>query len=94
MTEHLHAIGATLIAFLLAFQTATAATSPSSPPFNPRTRSSGIVTANASYSRWDPLPGHFSPFLRFSGREGDIVTYSVLIGVAADDKIAIKGDIP
>ena len=60
-------------------------------PYNPRIRSSGHVTGNATYSRWDPLPSYFGPFLRFSGREGNIVTYSVLIGVSADSNSAIQG---
>lgn len=60
-------------------------------PFNPRTRPIGDVVGSSTSSRWDPLPSHFGPFLRFSGREGDIATYSVLIGVASTETEALLG---
>jgi hypothetical protein len=56
-----------------------------------RTRPSGPFPANKTSNRWLPLPAAGGPFLRFSGRSGDTLTYSVMVFVTADSSSALRG---
>lgn len=56
-----------------------------------RTRPSGPFPATDNITRWHPLPAAGGPFLRFSGRNGDILTYSVMVFVATDPVTALVG---